>query len=111
MAVSAKGANGVATRAGGLCHRPGVVLVVVVAVVGAESGCISGQRLGRSNTDCRASQMTVRRLALLAVECSVVGRSLRRRVHRSSVVDRVVRASVDARNDSEMSSHAWALDC
>ena len=110
MAVSAKGADSVATRARGLCHRPAVILVVVVAVVGAESGGARRKRLRRSRADGRTGQVAVRRLALVPVERPVVGRRLRRRVHGASVVERVVRAGADTGNDAEVASHARTFD-
>lgn len=110
MAISAKGADGVATGARGLGHRPSVVLVVVVAVVGAESGGARRQRLRRSRADGRAGQMAVGRLALVSVERAVVGRRLRRRVHGAAVVEGAVRAGADAGNDAEVASHARTLD-
>jgi len=110
MAVSAKGANGVATRARGLSHRPAVVLVVVVAVVGAERGGTRRHRLRRGRADCRSGQMAIGRLALVAVERAVVRRRLWWRVHGAPVVKRVVRAGADAGNAAEVASHAGTLD-
>lgn len=116
MTISSESSNSVtSTNAGtsGLAHASVVLmLVMVVAIVGAKSGRVGRQGLRGSGADRRAGKMSVRRLTLMSVECSVVGRGLRGRVNGAAVVDRVgrVRAADAGRHASEVTSHPGAFD-
>jgi len=110
VTVSSESSNGVtAADDAGLGHGAAMVLVVV-AVVGAEGGGARRQRLRRGGSDRRAGQVAVRRLALVAVQRSVVRRGLRRRVNGAPVVEGVVWVGADAGNDAKMSAHAGSLN-